>query len=109
MGTHKTNSGIPPFGKASREFSDLRARQMVEADRGKERAVRFQGITADYSLCEHDHETLQEAWHCSKEVVVVDEFNQVWSIYQAHKWGLINIEPIYSMVGDIFSFKPEEE
>ena len=110
MGTHKANSRVSSLKPDNREFSDLRARQMVEASKGEERAVRFRGISPDQGLCEHDHETLEEAWKCSGEVVVIDEFNQAWSIHQAHKWGLIEIEPIYLYAASrIFSFDLDEE
>ena len=94
MGEHKKSGGVS-FGRtASLDWSDLRTRQMVAADKGEAREVRFRGVTPDSGLCPHDHETLEEAWECSGSVVVVDEFNQIWSIYQAHKWGLIEIAPI---------------
>lgn len=109
MGSHKANSRVSSFRPTNREWSDLRTRQMVEASKEEERAVRFRGVSPDKGLCEHDHETLEEAWECSGEVVVIDEFNQVWSIYQAHKWGLINIEPIQMYIaGRVYAFDLEE-
>jgi hypothetical protein len=83
---------------------------MVDAAKEEERAVRFRGVTSDQGLCQHDHETLEEAWECSGSVVVIDEFNQVWSIYQAHKWGLINIEPIQMYVASrVHAFDVDDE
>ena len=110
MGSHKANSRVSSIRPATREWSDLRTRQMVEASKEEERTVRFRGISSDEGLCEHDHETLEEAWKCSGAVVVIDEFNQVWSLYQAHKWGLINVEPIKLYVASkLYEFDLDEE
>ena len=100
MGEHKKNSGVSFSRAANREWSDLRARQMVEADRteSKRERLTFKGVGEDQTLCEHDHGTLKDAWDCCGAVVVVDESKQVWSLYQAYKWGLIDLEPVQAYV-----------
>ena len=98
MGSGKKNSGVSSSGEGVKGGRGVTEGQMDESVRaGKIRRTDplyfFAGKAGDGRLCGHKHEGLSDAWRCGT-VVVVDEFGEVWSLYQASKWGLIEIEPI---------------
>ena len=99
MGRGKKNGRVPPGGKDSFSGSDFREIGLAGEDAEHRPATAeslhyFAGIRVDEKMCSHRHESLAEAFRCSRKVVVVDEYNQAWSLFQAHKWGLIDLAPI---------------
>jgi len=114
MGRGKKNGRVPFGGKDGFGGSDFREIELVSADPEHRPATAeslhyFAGVGSDEGLCAHRHESLAEAFRCSRKVVVVDEYNQAWSLFQAHKWGLIDLAPIDTYAGKKASDFDDEE
>jgi len=99
MGADKKNGRVS-FGRAIVSSGENLRKIELDGEGSEHRPASaeslhyFAGVRSDEALCTHRHESLAEAFRCSRKVVVVDEFNQAWSLFQAHKWGLIDLTPI---------------